>query len=360
MTTQNTRVPERVSTWVRAWLSKKNSQKETDWKIEPLAGDGSLRCYFRVKLESMGTSLVLLSDPQWICSKDYAPHQVYLSSHNIPVPRFIEIDVANGIGVMEDLGDELLQDRLRTLETAPEKKFQWLDKACRLLADLQGKTFPVLPSLPVATRRFDAQKYFEELLFTEEHLCQKFLHQSPASILHLQVIRDYCTTLQSILPDTFSHRDYHTRNLLVCDDRLYMIDFQDARLGPVQYDLASLLFDAYVPLSMEERGRLLEGYKEALRQYPLFQKIVWDTFESDLWRIALQRTVKAAGSFASFFTRYGKRTYLPYLVPALESALTLQRLCYSPDHPLNRALEISEWITKTSSQVSACASEETP
>jgi hypothetical protein len=70
----------------------------------------------------------------------------------------------------------------------------------------------------------------------------------------------------------------------------------------------------------------------------------WDTFDIDLKRVAFQRTVKAAGSFASFFTRYGKSTHLPYLLPALQSALELQRDCFPAGSGIHQAIDVAKWI----------------
>lgn len=339
-------IPERVSTWVEGWIAR--AKRAGKASIEPLAGDGSTRCFYRLRFPS--ESFILLSDAEWIFSKDYAPHQLYLAARKIPVPRFLEVDPKAGFGVMEDLGDELLQERLRAVESDRTQKMGWLGEALRLLAQLHGQTYPVPAELPVATRRFDTQKYFDELCFTYEHLHHKFLGLPPASDAELQKVRRFCERIDGIRPDVFCHRDYHTRNLLVHRGTLWMIDYQDARLGPIQYDLASILYDAYVPISESEKRELVAIYKEELEPFPLFRAIPWEAFDRDLRLVAFQRMVKAAGSFASFFTRFGKRTHLPYLLPALRSALELQ----SAD-PLCKAIDVQGWIDKAS-QASLSAS----
>ena len=340
MSTQKSVLPERVTTWVGTWLSSKNGKSTAS--IEPLAGDGSTRQFYRVRQEGAGETRtwVLLSDVEWISSKDYAPHQQYLRKIGIPVPEFLRVDPEAGFLLMEDLGDELLQERMRRADDP----VPWLVTATRLLADLHGKAFPVPRELPVATRRFDTQKYFDELLFTAEHLVAGFLKLNSWSDPQKTAVRAFCEEISAIEPLVFCHRDYHTRNLLVHADKLAMIDFQDARLGSPHYDLASLLYDAYVPIDDEVRRRLVAVYREQVSRYPLSSAIRWESFDRHLARVAVQRTVKAAGSFASFFTRYGKRTHLPYLAPCLRTALSLQTACFSSGDPLLSALDVTRWI----------------
>jgi aminoglycoside/choline kinase family phosphotransferase len=258
-------VPERVTSWMNTWLS--TEKRRGPGKIETLAGDGSVRVFYRVMLPDC--TLILLCDPGWILSKDYATHQGYLASRKIPVPAFLAVDIEAGFGVMEDLGDELLQHRLNDLDDNPTQQFLWLKEAAELLARLHGETFPVPADLPVSSRRFDTQKYFDELQFTFEHLQQKFLGLPAPTATQLAEVKKYCETLDKFKPDVFAHRDYHTRNLLIMDEKLFMIDFQDARLGPIHYDLASLLYDAYVPITDEDKRALIDAYRTALKKYAL-------------------------------------------------------------------------------------------
>ncbi len=101
---------------------------------------------------------------------------------------------------------------------------EWLRRATHLLAHFHGKTFPVQTTLPAAGRRFDTQKYYDELCFTEEHLSVKFLGMPPLSAPQLAELKAFCQKLEAIEPIALAHRDYHTRNLLVSRDNLYMID----------------------------------------------------------------------------------------------------------------------------------------
>lgn len=331
-------LPNQVNTWIEQWISTHGTLKPVE--VEALAGDGSVRSFYR--LRASDKTYVLLFDRDWTFSKDYPAHQAYLASCGIPVPKFLAVDTVAGCLVMEDLGDELLQSRILT---SPEDRMRWLRKATMLLAHLHGKTFPVPADLPVATRSFDRKKYFDELSFTIEHLCDKFLKLPPLSGTQIQALDGFCDQIAKIRPLVFSHRDYHTRNLLVVGDELYMIDFQDARMGSPHYDLASLLYDAYVPVSKEEKRELTDLYLKELGNYPRLRKEI-DTshFDEHLAQVAFQRVVKAAGSFASFYTRYAKPTHLPYLRPALQSALDLQRNSKFIPPEIRGVFDIENWL----------------
>ncbi len=332
-------IPNRISKWVESWVAREGFSEKP--KIVGLAGDGSQRKFFRVSLGDQ--SFVILDDETWISSKDYAPHQHYLHKQGLPVPAFLEIDETLGVGVLEDLGDELLQFTVRRLAADRSLFLAWMRRAVTLLADLHGKTFPVPKDLPVASRSFDEEKYFQEMSFTWEHLVRGFLKLDMP--LPEEKMRHFCRTIGGLKPEVFCHRDYHTRNVLVYKDDLFLIDFQDARLGSPTYDLASLIFDAYVHLSPQEKTELALHYRTSVGKYDLLARaIVWETFDRDLAWVGLQRIVKAAGSFASFYTRFQKSTHLPYLLPALDTAKALLREV-EPSLPIIKGLfPVDEWI----------------
>lgn len=310
---------------VRHWMTTQRVGSElaiaadAPLKITTLAGDGSQRVFFRVAFGEKRA--VVVADPGWRFTGDYAPLQRFLASKGLPVPDFFVEDPKNGFLMMEDLGDELLQHRLLA---APKDRMRWLTAAVTLLADLHGKTYPVPPGLPLNGRRFDAKKYKEELAFTTEHLHRGLLGLPAPSEAQEKNVGLFATSLEDVDAWVFCHRDYHSRNVLVHDEALELIDFQDARLGPVHYDLASLVYDPYVPLSPEERHALVAAYQKAITSHALAKELDDLHFARRLDAVALQRLVKAAGSFASFFTRFGKNLHLAYLEPCLATAAELQ------------------------------------
>ncbi len=326
-----------VSAWLAGWLTK--ARLPTRFQVMPLAGDGSPRPFYRIKASDK--TFVLLFEPSWTLSRDYPAHQAYLKSRKIPVPEFLAVDPSLGVLLMEDLGDELLQTRILA---EPQNRLTWLTASIELLADLHGSTFPVPVDLPVATRRFDSAKYEQEMDFLFEHLHVGLLKLPPPGAEIRKEVEGFCKTLEQFRPSLFCHRDYHTRNLLVHAGTLRLIDFQDARLGPAEYDLASLFYDAYVPVTDADRTQLLEAYRLRLKRYALYDAMDWKELDRRLNLVAYQRVLKAAGSFASFYTRYGKKTHLPYLEPALRMALALKSKIgeAAPSVPIER------WLSKLS------------
>ena len=120
-------------------------------------------------------------------------------------------------------------------------------------------------------------------------------------------------------PKYISHRDYHSRNLMIKFDKMCVIDFQDARMGPVQYDLVSLIKDSYVDITDEYGQRILSYYFDRAKDYK-------KTFDRDhfnhIYELqSIQRCFKACGSFASFFHQREDRRYLKYLTPTLKKVI---------------------------------------
>jgi aminoglycoside/choline kinase family phosphotransferase len=109
-------------------------------------------------------------------------------------------------------------------------------------------------------------------------------------------------------PRVLCHRDFHSRNLMLHRESLFWIDFQDARLGPLTYDLASLLRDSYVDL---EEGFVAERAEEfrqsAAREEPR------ETFQRSFELMCIQRNLKALGTFGYMATLRANRVYLPYI-----------------------------------------------
>jgi hypothetical protein len=116
-------------------------------------------------------------------------------------------------------------------------------------------------------------------------------------------------------PRVLTHRDFHSRNLMSYGDALYWIDFQDARMGPAHYDLASLLRDSYVELDEEFVADRAEEFRQ--RAVPGEPR---DTFQRRFELMSIQRNLKALGTFGYQGTVKGSRVYLPYIPRTLAHA----------------------------------------
>jgi aminoglycoside/choline kinase family phosphotransferase len=145
---------------------------------------------------------------------------------------------------------------------------------------------------------FDVAKLMWELDFFLTHmlrqLCGGRITPGDETTLRGQFLKIASILAQQ--PRVLTHRDYHSRNLMWHQGRLHVIDFQDARLGPCQYDLASLLYDSYVVLPADLRAALLSYYLE--RKAVLDGPLDYEHFMHIFDYMCLQRNLKALGTFA--------------------------------------------------------------
>ena len=299
--------------------------------IEKLPGDASTRRYYRVTAENekggVSSLIVMAMDP--FVDKGETPFlsiQKHLKQNGVDVPNVLDFDAKNGFILLEDLGDTTLLRSLQNVQNIDQER-AYFEKAIDALVDLHVKTGPKAASEDEKKRiegfslRFDVEKLMWEVSFTIEHFYQKHLKrditEADAKVIQ-EGFTQICTELDR--EDTvFTHRDYHSRNLMVTETGRYvMIDFQDARMGPYQYDLASLLKDSYYRLSEKQIHDLTRYYLDqmAAKGKPIKDVAKFDRL-FDL--MGIQRNFKAIGSFASFLNRRGNPAYLKYIGNTFES-----------------------------------------
>jgi hypothetical protein len=246
------------------------------------------------------TSLVLMRlDHPYIAGElPFVNVQRYLSLNRIPVPSIVWDDSPHGFVLLEDLGDVTLEAALQ--EANREQMACWYRQALDILLALQSpESVAPRASCVAFCLAFDVEKLMWELDFFLTHMIKQFCTQrlKPGDETALRGQFWKITTLLARQPRVLTHRDYHSRNLMLRQDRLRVIDFQDARLGPCQYDLASLLYDAYVVLPADLREELLTYYlgrKAMTDRHPLDREAFLQVFDY----MCLQRHLKALGTFA--------------------------------------------------------------
>lgn len=247
---------ERVGTYLERTASPPGT------RTQKLPGDASTRRYVRVVPPS-GRSRMLLVHPEPIDPESLTFLNVarLLERMGIRVPEIIGWEADLGIVELEDLGDLTLQAFLETA-TSDQQATCYLE-AVAIIAKMQrrGRELESEEYTPFQLA-FDVDKLMWELDFFVDH----FLCDARGATLSV----DQRTALRSELmplavdlagePRVFCHRDYHSRNLMVHDDHLYVIDFQDARMGPDTYDLVSLLRDSYVDHSTTLVDAMIDEY----------------------------------------------------------------------------------------------------
>jgi aminoglycoside/choline kinase family phosphotransferase len=143
-----------------------------------------------------------------------------------------------------------------------------------------------------------------------------------------RIFLDICSKLDRE-PKKIAHRDYHSRNLMIKLDTMKVIDFQDARLGPIQYDLVSLFKDSYVDMNADMTKSLMEYYLESSKEF-LPKDFSRAHFDEIYELQSIQRCFKACGSFASFYNLRSDKRYLKYLSGTLRRVL--KSLTEFPDY----------------------------
>lgn len=282
-----------------------------------LAGDASARHYYRIMADS---SYILCLDPQFEQSDsgDYSFSIVYdlFSKNGIPVPAVYTADRKLGALLMQDLGDNLLETVYRAMPEEEVKRAY--THAIDILIRIQG--IERNPNIIPFSLSFDTDKLMFEFDFFIEHFLLSYL-RADIPKRRIDELRKEFAKISGLLdmPEFFvlNHRDYHSRNILINGGSQYIIDFQDARMGLPQYDLASLIRDSYIQLD-DRVFIFLKDYYYCKSLENGIHKMDIDEFDYFFDIMAFQRNIKALGTFGRQITEYGKTVYKKYVSPTEE------------------------------------------
>jgi len=316
-------------------------------RADELLGDASDRSYYRLffdpPLPTGPTAVLMVLSGEGCVDRSrelpYINVQRHLKNAGIPVPEIYRYDEDRGLLLTEDVGDVSMEDRL--LRAGPAERETLYRQAIDILIAIQESASLGSETECVAfTLAFDVEKLMWELRFFLEHAVEglwerKISEQDRERIKAL--FEEVCAELAAE-PRVFVHRDFHSRNLMVRDGALVVLDFQDARLGPATYDLASLLRDSYHGLAEGLFESLIDYYldrREASRARPFDRARFRERFDL----MALQRNLKAIGTFAFQKVVKGNSRYLPYIPTTL--GYVRQNLSRHPRHEELRRLLVS-------------------
>ncbi|NNL96075.1 MAG: phosphotransferase [Xanthomonadales bacterium] len=278
----------------RGWLSRVSAVNDAN--LIPVAGDASFRRYFRVTSKS--SSWVLMdAPPAKEDSRPFLDVSSRLRSAGIRAPAIVARDTDLGFILLEDFGDTLLRDALDERSASA-----WFPRLLALLAKLSQEV--ETEGLP----HYDRKLLTQELeLFTRWYLDRH--HEIKLDCDDLETWESMCTLLLESAaeqPRVFVHRDFHSCNLMVLPTGdLGLIDFQDAVLGPLSYDFASLAWDRYITWSREQLLEWMIGYRDQVS--PATDEQTWIRWCD--W-MGLQRNLKIVGIFSRLNYRDGKTEYL--------------------------------------------------
>lgn len=319
-------------------------------QIQTLVGDGSTRIFHRIIPENpnLPSFIAMSNTPTNIQLKKENVAYLMIGNHlfhkGLPIPQIHRFDLSNGWFILEDVGSRHFQeeivrhhDRIALYEKVLEVLFLLQIKGAQGFNTewcWQTETYDV-----TVMRRYEAN-YFRDA----------FLHSylgMSEDRTHLEGAFDHLVSMASMADNHhFLHRDFQSRNIMMSGHRISIIDWQGSRLGPLAYDLASLLIDPYVDLHEYERDQIYQLYLLLLKDHqPSWLK----PFEKYFPYLAIQRNLQILGAFA-YLSKVQKKTYFKAYIPsALKSLRHLLERCN--DKPLSTLRELVVSLSKTHSAV---------
>jgi len=287
----------------------------TGARVVPLTGDASDRRYFRVLLRDE-PSQVLAVHPGAIEFEGMPFVNVarLLAAMPVPVPRILGHSDALGIIALDDLGDVTLQAHLGAASPAEHKALYrqavaFIETLQRRGAELESPDY-----LPYRVA-FDLEKLTWELQFFAKHFLEGYRGATLPASSRDALAAEFAAIAEELAGErrVLCHRDYHSRNLMLHEGSLYIIDFQDARMGPDTYDLVSLLRDSYVDFTEAEVEELIAFFVALQAPGSSDQLRTQNEFRRRFDLMAVQRNIKALGTFGFQTIARGNPVYIQYI-----------------------------------------------
>jgi aminoglycoside/choline kinase family phosphotransferase len=266
---------------------------------EPTSSDASFRRYFRVKATE-GQFIVMDAPPEKENIEPFIRVAGLLSRSHVNVPTIFQQNLTEGFLLLEDFGSQCFLDQLNV-----DNANSLYQSAFDTLFKMQSYTTIQDCSLP----GYNEPLLQRELSIFEDWFLNQWLDiQIPTS--QWEAVRTILVTTALEQPITCVHRDYHSRNLMILnDDSPGVIDFQDAVIGPITYDLVSLLRDCYIAWPNQQVEVWMNQYYNRLLQAGLIACSPAD-FKRWFDLMGMQRHLKAIGIFSRLHLRDGKSSYL--------------------------------------------------
>lgn len=300
-----------ISTAVKNFLL--NHGYAADFNVESIAGAGSGRRYYRIA--SAGLSCVLqISSSVDEDFKRFVDYSKAFREFGLPVPRIYFVDEESCSVLQEDLGIHNLLDEIRPLGNAKSGNVRILYP---VVIDALVKWQEVSRSLfssrsDLWLHRFDfAALKWETDYFTENYLkAHKGIKEIPQSVYNFYSVLAISVDAQ---PKVLMHRDFQSQNIMVKPDaEVAFVDYQGTRRGSMFYDLASLLWDPYVSLSLNEIKDFFEYWRTMYRETKTYtQEDAWEAFI----HASLQRVMQAMGAYCFLSKVKGIQKFERYIEP---------------------------------------------
>jgi aminoglycoside/choline kinase family phosphotransferase len=306
-------------------------------ELSPLEGRGSNRTFFRLRWNRKDSAILIHYDPKRVENTYYADIAKFLHEINVPVPQIICHDPTNCLILIEDLGDaNLWSFREMPWETRRTFYQKTLATAHRL------HSFPErdFPSARVRLMEsFGPELYRWEWDYFRNHFVREVcgIELRPPVEQELEAELSGLSERLSGSTRCLVHRDLQSQNVMICDGKPFLIDFQGMRFGSLFYDLGSLLCDPYVEFSGDQRMDLLHYYYALCKQ-----DVSWEGFQKMFWEASAQRLMQALGAYGFLGLKKGLKAYLIHIPSGLRNL----RLATSRVSSLPRLRELSEMCQK--------------
>ncbi len=274
-----------------------------DAQVALISGDASFRRYFRVQLPKQ-SFIAMDSPPDLVPVAPFIALANAYQARGIKAPEVKAAELSQGFLLLSDLGDTQLLDALNS-----DNVSHYYGRALALLDQVLTITEADGESLP----DYDDEFVLRELNIFLEWLVQHHLKLNIDDQAREMIDECFGLLIDNVAqqPKVGMHRDYHSRNLMLCDDELAVIDFQDAVIGPITYDAVSLLRDCYVRWPDEVITPLIAQHYQQMRTLGLIEETV-SLSQYRRWfdLMGMQRHLKAAGIFCRLNYRDAKPGYM--------------------------------------------------
>lgn len=285
---------------ITEWL--KSEWGDGDFTIEPASSDASFRRYFRVKRAGL-SQIVMDAPPEQEDVRPFIQVAKLFAQADVNVPDILLEEIERGFLLLTDLGKVSYLERLGS------------EQADHLYSNALDALFNLQRGVDISDARLP--HYDEPLLRREMGLFQVWFLEQLLDIQLVETDQSIIEAAKDVLvnsalaqPLVAVHRDYHSRNLMVTEkDNPGVIDFQDAVIGPVTYDLVSLLRDCYINWPDERVREWLQGYHRRLITSGRVD-VGFEPFYEWFDLMGVQRHLKAIGIFSRLKLRDGKSGYL--------------------------------------------------
>ncbi len=285
---------QRLDAWLRDALGWR------DFRLSPASADASFRRYFRARLPDGQTRIVMDAPPD---REDTAPFRrisALLAGMGLHVPEVLAADAEQGFLLLTDLGTETYLPALNA------------DTVERLYGDALDALLALQRHGPAELPPYDRALLLQEMALFRDWYLETHLGLALSETERQMLAAAFDALAASALeqPVVIVHRDYHSRNLMISEPNPGILDFQDAVMGPVTYDLVSLLRDCYIAWPRERVEAWVRDHHRRAREQGILGDVDFATFLAWFDRMGIQRHLKATGIFARLNHRDGKPGYL--------------------------------------------------